>query len=102
VIACQNVQGLKNKFRILDFREALKGVDVLVAVETWTSEYDRIELQGYSCVTESRKKNQRNMRGSGGVAIMHKEKLSQRIQNSLISLMGSLYHVLNDLPVCPM
>jgi hypothetical protein len=52
VIACWNVQGLKNKFRIPDFREALKGVDVLVAVETWTSEYDRIELQGYSCVIE--------------------------------------------------
>jgi hypothetical protein len=35
---CWNVQGPKNKIRIPDFREALKEVDILAAVETWTSE----------------------------------------------------------------
>jgi hypothetical protein len=67
VIACWNVQGLKNKIRIPDFIEALKGMNILAAIETWTSEYDRIELEGYRCVLKSRKKNERNMRGSGGV-----------------------------------
>jgi hypothetical protein len=39
VLACWNVQGLKNKIGIPDFREALKGVDIF-----GTAERDEIEI----------------------------------------------------------
>jgi hypothetical protein len=44
VLACWNVQGLKNKIGIPDFREALKGVDIFGVRDTWTAEKDEIEI----------------------------------------------------------
>jgi hypothetical protein len=43
VIACWNIQGLKNKIQTPDFGEALKGVDIFGAVEMWTPEIRRME-----------------------------------------------------------
>jgi hypothetical protein len=44
VLACSNVQGLKNKIGIPDFREALKGVDIFGVIKIWTAERDEIEI----------------------------------------------------------
>jgi hypothetical protein len=54
VLACWNLQGLKNKIGIPDFREALKGVDILGVIETWTAERDEIEIDGYRYVSRIR------------------------------------------------
>jgi hypothetical protein len=67
VIACWNVQELKNKIGILDFREALKGVDIFGIVET--SEKDEIELDGYRYVSKVRKRNDQIGRCSGGAGM---------------------------------
>jgi hypothetical protein len=80
VLACWNVQGLKSKIAIPDFREALKGVGIFGPIETWTSEKDEIELDGYRYVSRIRKRNDQVGRCSGGVGIFYKEKLYQRIQ----------------------
>jgi exonuclease III len=80
VIACWNVQGLKSKTGISDFREALKGVDIFGVIETWTSEKDEIELDGYKYVSRIRKRNVQIGRCSSGVGIFYKEKLYQRVQ----------------------
>jgi hypothetical protein len=62
MIPCWNVQGLKSKIGIPDFREALKGVDIFGVIETWTSEKDEIELDGERCVqTEKNKLSDRQM-----------------------------------------
>jgi hypothetical protein len=80
VLACWNVQGLKSKTGIPDFREALKGVDIFGVIETWTSERDEIELDGYRYVSRKRKRNDQVGRCSGDVGIFYKEKLYQRVQ----------------------
>jgi hypothetical protein len=58
----------------------LKGVDIFGVIQTWTSEKDEIELDGYRCVSKIRKRNNQTGRCSGGVAIFYKEKLYQRVQ----------------------
>jgi hypothetical protein len=58
----------------------LKGVDVFGVIETWTSEKDEIELDGYRCVPRIRKKNDQVGRCSSGVGIFYKEKLYHRVQ----------------------
>jgi hypothetical protein len=80
VLACWNVQGLKNKIGIPDFREALKGVDIFGVIETWTAERDEIEIDGYRYMSRIRKINDQSGRCSGGVGIFYKEKLYQRVQ----------------------
>jgi hypothetical protein len=74
VIACWNVQELRSKIGIPDFREALKGMDIFGVVET--SEKDEIELD----VSKVRKRNDQIGRCSGGVGMFYKEKLYQRVQ----------------------
>jgi hypothetical protein len=48
VFASWNVQGLKNKIGIPDFREAFKGVDIFGVIEIWTAEKDVTEFYGYT------------------------------------------------------
>jgi hypothetical protein len=80
VLACWNVQGMKSKIGIPEFREALKGVDIFGVIETWTAEKDEIELDGYRYVSRIRKANDQVGRCSGGVGIFYKEKLYPRVQ----------------------
>jgi hypothetical protein len=72
VLACWNVQGLKSKIGIPDFREALKGVDIFGVTETWSAEKHEIELDGYRYVSRIRKINDQARRCSGGVEILKK------------------------------
>jgi hypothetical protein len=58
----------------------LKEVDIVGFIETWTSEKDELELDGYRYMSKVRKINDQIGRCSSGVGIFYKEKLYQRVQ----------------------
>jgi hypothetical protein len=68
------VHGLKSKIQIPNFRDSLKGVDIFVAIETWTSEKDETEFDGYRYVSKLRKKDNQIGSSSSHVAVIQKEK----------------------------
>jgi hypothetical protein len=75
VITCWNVQGLKSKTEMPEFRETIKHGVILGVAETWILEKYRADLDGYIYMCKVRRKKEY----LGGTAIFYREIIYNRI-----------------------
>ena len=67
-ISSWNVHGLGEKHKENLFKEKMKS-DINVILETWKGENSQTQIDGFICISKSRKKHKKSRRHSGGIIV---------------------------------
>lgn len=76
-----NVQGVESKLCDTDFIQFISRYDILFLTETWTSNRDCIDVNGFDYISCNRPRgNKKAKRDSGGIIVYYKNCLHDKIE----------------------
>ena len=97
-----NVRGLLSNWHQVEFISFIKQFDVIGLVETWATNVNSFNLQGFTCFESIRKKTATRGRPSGGIACLVKQTLCKfvtRLDSDLIDVIWLKLDLPNNPPI---